>query len=1125
MLRVESTPTTVPVPTGPPPYSDGSGALSSPGQRRAAATARWNHKRLAIVMLTIGVLLTLVSCTGNPADAEQGENPTVISYAGAASRLRGLEPAEVQEQLRDWARTGLASHLELDTARLRDAAYDTVPVRDPAFADLSKQSTGPGRALFDGRGVLHVLVPRGDPYEARTVGLLVDQHQADAGADPLQVQIHHYQIRPDAQTIELTPGKPVSTSEVRSAHGFVTMRVDDTKGLTDFVARTRHLSWLEVRGSELWAGGWNWPTVPAAPLDIEDVSVIQRGYLQPAAESSPGFSLDPGPAQTRDDILAVLPGLRPDLADRLISHDWRGSSFQSADGLEPVVKGALFDHNPAPAALARVGLPSDRTQLWALRNLLAGQPTYSQARYDGRLAGTKVGMTLFYTDHVAKDWAHSGVGTGVPTRAVEGFVSNPVVVTPWSHCPGAETPDLEHGRLWFGQNDSAFAFDGDRVSIGAQATRLFSRSEDNGGTEVEPSFSFGRGMRWWDQHYQAVADYEPQYQRLDQIMRWSGALEWLVSKTQTSLPQLDDAAIRSDLRFKDWYAQHSELKERLQIKFVTPPSATQEAVLTKPSEVSQFCGSLQIYGGVSLGDVIQRKGDRSFDTDLPGSVSRAGLVDETSRFDPATGSGQIKQVSIAGTGNVVDSVQRTLSTTADGGAVVDVVASGRRVAPFGGLKVWRAETAPRQLKVEIAADRGQISQRVTLQGQELGNLVARKYVDKDVDTVTIQWRPGLVDRVRRVLESVQDRLVSQPSAELPLVKDAVLYSYLDGSGRVLDKVGGPGAPWLEITKGLRSPGDELVFRLGAPDPRTGQPQFFQGSLSPRPELPPVDGASPQWIEVTPATGDRSAQVRPTGPPGPDARTVPVATPDGRNSTISQIGDRVRVRIDDPILGLDGTAEGAALLRDFRPIDEATRAAAQTNDGLLRGIPLGKDGADGVALVGADRVTFAAADHLWADRVLRAIGPDPSLPVPLFRIEGGRLLHVDGARLTVLSERRMIRDEVPNTASGGVYFHRSMITVENGVIVADALPRDIAVIVRKAVVTDRPSAESTVAQPDIRLHEGGEWWRLPDSGIGTGSGSAATPSPTPISPGVVPVPSGQILLVCPASAGNSRGCEE
>jgi hypothetical protein len=472
-----------------------------PPSREGSLNYWIDWKRSAIVAIAVGVLLALVGCTASP--GESVDHPFVASYAGAANRLSGMEPAEAQEQLRDWAQTALASHLDLDAARFRDALYDVMPVREAGFTDLSRQSTGSGRALFDGRGVLHVLVPRGDPHESRTIGLLIDQYRSDAGADPQRVQVHHYQIHPDTQTILLTPDKPAPTSEVRSAHGFVTMRVNETAELTDFLARTRHLSWLEVRGSEIWAGGWNWPDVPAAPLDIEDVSVIQRGYLQSAGRH-PGFSLDPGPVQTKEDILAVVPGLRPEWADRLLSRNWNGTPFRSAEGLAAIVDGALYHHNSAPTVLAEVGLPTDSSQLWALDSLLNNHPIYSQARNDGQLEGTKVGMTLFYADKVAKDWV-AGVGTGVPTTAVGGFTPNSGADIPWSHCDGDKDPKRdEYGRLWFGQNDAGFTFAGDRVSIGAQATRLFSRSEENGGTEVEPSFGFGRGMRWWDQHYQGL---------------------------------------------------------------------------------------------------------------------------------------------------------------------------------------------------------------------------------------------------------------------------------------------------------------------------------------------------------------------------------------------------------------------------------------------------------------------------------------------------------------------------------------------------------------------------------------------------------------------------------------------
>ncbi len=1065
---------------------------------------------MVAVWFTVSVLLASVSCTSGPAD--EVENPTVISYAGAASRLNGLEPAEVQEQLRDWARTGLASYLELDTAHFRDAVYDTLPVRDLAFADLSRQSTGPGRALFDGRDVLHLLVPRDDPHAARMIGLLLDQHRSDAGSDPQQVQVHRYEIGSGTQTIGLTHEKPAPTSEVRSANGFVTMRVDETEGLTDFLAQTRHLSWLEVRGSEIWAGGWNWPGVPGAPLDFEDVSVLQRGYLQPASESRPGFSLDPGPPATREDIAAVLPDLRPELADRLIANNWKGSRFDSAEQFTTVVETALLDDKAPPALLAEVGLPSDRTQLWALYLVLAGQQAYSQARYDGGLEGTKVGMTLFYNDFIAKDWVH-GVGTGVPTKAVGGFIPDPEAMIPWSHCAGPG-PQRESGRLWFGQNDSGFAFDDDRVSIGAQATRLFARSDGDGDTEVERSFAFGRGLRWWDQHYQAVADYEPQYQRLDQIMRWSGALDWLTSTTEVTLPHLDDAAIQSDLRFEDWYAQHSELRERSDIEFVTAPSATQEAILTKPSATHQYCGLLRIVGGVSLGDAIQRKSGRTYQADLPVPVRRTGLFNETSRVDPLTGVGRIEQLSIDGSGNVIGSLQRTFSMRADGRAIIDVVAEGRRVIPFGGLKVWRAETAPRQLGVDVAAGRGQVAQRVEFQGHELGELTARKGVDTvPVNTVTVQWRPGWLDRARRGMESIQDRLRSQPAAELPAATDGVLASVQDVSGQVRYKIGGPGDPWLSITKERTAPGEEMVLRSGSPHPETGRPEFFEGRFSQRPELPPVDGGPPRWIEITPATGGQPPRMIAAALPEPNAPTVKVTTPDGATATAFQIGDRAVARADDPILGINGTVEGTALRRDFPRVVEAMRSPTGADHGLLHGVRLGDDG---VALVRGNEVMLAAADHPWAVRMQQVIGPDSAQQAALFHIEGGRLLHVDRSELTVLpgSVQRRGLGEVLNTTSGDMYLHRSMLTVEDGAIVRAALPREENVIVQ---VAERPNAEGAVSQPDIRIHDGAQWWRV--SGTGTTAGPGTGPGSG------VPVPSGQVLLVCPDNDENTPACEQ
>lgn len=1075
------------------------------GRRRRIDGINWG--RQAIVGVTVVALFAGTGCSLMSDPSPEG--PRLISYAGAASQLEGLEPLEAEEQLRDWARTGLASLLEFDTAQLRDATYDTVPVRDPAFTDLAEQPIGPGRSLYDGHGVLHVLAPHDDPHEARTIGLLIDDFRADTGADPERVAIHHYQILPDRLAIELTSGEPAPTADVRAAHGYAEMRVDAAEGLTEFLAQTQHLSLLELRGSEIWAGGWHWPGVPGAQLSFEDVSVLQRGYRRPPSDPTPGFSLDPVPPETIDDLRTALPDVRPELIDRLITDDWQGSPFTSADEFAEAVDYGLFSDDPQRAELLpQLGLPTDRTQLWALYKLLDGRPLYSQARYEGRLQGTEVGMTLFYTDHIAKSWT-TGVGSSVPADAVGGFVPDPAAVIPWSHCEGSEESPSEFGRLWFGQNDSGFTFDDDGVSIGASATRLFARSEGDEGTEVEPSFAFGRGLRWWDQHYLAVADYEPQYHRLDQIMRWSGALEWLVSRGGPVLPQLDDGAIRSDLRFQDWYAANHDLRERAPIAFVAPPSATQEAILARPSETHESCGFRRVVGGVSTGDLIQRKGGRSFDADLPANVRRAGPLDETSAFDPATGAGRITKVSIDDAGQVADTIQRTFSMRVDGRAVIDAVGGGRRVASFGNLKVWRAHTAPRQLTTEIAADAGRVSYGVRFQSLDQGQLTASKV---NASTTTVQWRSGPGDRVRRALESIQDRL-TQPgrAGGPPEPTDGVLYRYDDGTGRPLYEIGDRNRRSLSITDELAPAGEEVVVRLGAPNPADGLPQFYFANLVSRRNL------QDPWIEFTPATSGTPAIARAAAAPGPSARTVRVETADGRPSQIisSQADDRLWVPSDDPILGWSSSPEGAALMRDFSKVEAEMRAAVEANDGLARAVTLGDEGA---AFVYADRVVIAPAGHPWVERVRGAIDPANPERAPPFLIEDGQAFHAEPGALTASGPARRVRLGEAWDGAADLYVRedlRAQLTLEEGVLLPDAVPRRLEVVVREATASESAGSGRSGSRPDAHADQNWRWFRVNGSTVG---GSGGTGGPVP---GSQPA-----LLVCPAQEETDAAeCEE
>ena len=951
--------------------------------------------------------------------------PFTVSYTAAAGRLADVPEAERREQLRDWLRTALAARLNLDIRRYQDAVYDTTPARDEGLADIAVQPNGPGRALFDGRD-LHLLVPSDDRYESRTIGLLLDQHRADHGSDPRNVQIHRYTIDTRTRTIQVRPERPRTPDGLRDEHGYVTMRVDRRDGLRTFLERTRHLSWLERRGKEIWAGGWKWPTGSAPKISLTDVGVLQRGYRDDT-DGTPGFSLDP-----------------------------------------PKNRG---------------GRPVSAT---------AGH--YHQARYIGGLEGTEVGMTLFYTDLIAKQWVN-GIGSGVPDKAVRGFVPDPDAKVPAAHCP-VDGKIAEQGRLWFGQNESGFRFGDRRVDIGARATRLFMRTSAGDGEEVDSSYIFGRGLRWWDRHYQDVADYEPQYARLEQLMRWSAALEWLSSQPDApGLPAEAAGGTGPRLRFQDWYARHDELRERRTFRFVTPSSGRPETLVTGWSKPYRQCGLTAVRGGVTLADVYHRMDDGSWQPRaVPDGSRRAGLFDPASQVDPTTGTGRISQVRLDEDGTVAERLERRISRGDDGSSTVESIGEERKDGSFGELDVWREEGTPRKLQVKRTAGKGGITETIAPEGHTWGRLEA----DAGGGRVVLRWIRGPLERVRLALQSAQDG--SEPA------RDSVLYEY---QGHY--KVGGPGDPWLKITKDLAAPDGELKFRLGTPGPG-GAPEFSVGELHPaspgRPWNPrgPPDG----WLKF-PGEPSKGPMRVAAGPPPDHARKLNVETPDHGKGEIWTDGKHAWARAGDPVTGLGSGPAVAAMLRDFESVAEAWREAERARDGHDRGVPLGGGSADGAALVGADRVLVAPPGHRFAERVREALGSDQARSRPLIGIEAGQPVHHGRGQI--------IRTGRPERMELGELTSRDNVFASERMMQAVASDRDHyaawlprRAMVRVTVVPGVAKVDPKTENPNVladSYREAGRtsspvWRRV------TGPGASVPPvvsgpSPTPTTSSPTPIP--------------------
>ena len=162
--------------------------------------------------------------------------------------------------------------------------------------------------LPDGGKRLHVLIPVGDPYAARSIGTVLDDYRKDTGVDPEKVLIYRYKIDATARQVIMKPEPAQSTQAVREQNGYREMRVDALADLQSFLTQTQHLSRLELRNGQLWAAGWKWPERPRrADHHCRSGRSAARVQNAAAGKSTPtGFSLDPGRPMTVNTLIDLL---------------------------------------------------------------------------------------------------------------------------------------------------------------------------------------------------------------------------------------------------------------------------------------------------------------------------------------------------------------------------------------------------------------------------------------------------------------------------------------------------------------------------------------------------------------------------------------------------------------------------------------------------------------------------------------------------------------------------------------------------------------------------------------------------------------------------------------------------
>lgn len=238
------------------------------------------------------------------------------------------------------------------------------------------------------------------------------------------------------------------------------------------------------------------------------------------------------------------------------------------------------------------------------------------ARYEG-LAGTRVGMTLFYTDLLAKLWQSTDFGYSAPILAVPGFRSAPHQDLPETLLE--ETRKNPNTRIWFGPRATSVSRRSEGRGGDAESSFLFEHrftkiyaagsNPANPGQEVSPNEESRRTIGWWDWHFDEVADYEQEYHRQNQIMKWALVTAGFADGDRVA-KALASHPVRRDLLFASWQAANRRaLRFSEQLPALHAAIPGRECIPILASYPFSSMGSTRVvWGGVST---VQRGAARA----------------------------------------------------------------------------------------------------------------------------------------------------------------------------------------------------------------------------------------------------------------------------------------------------------------------------------------------------------------------------------------------------------------------------------------------------------------------------------------------------------------------------------
>src|SRR5262245_29885196 len=592
--------------------------MKTPRLKMPKLTKKTAIRYLSVVGLAFGLfVIASLFWPKTPVRAAFTEFPEgqkrAISFDLGRETLAAMTRREQLDQMRDWLLYTVVSDAGLTAEEFNQSLFDLPAVRRGYLQPTANFEHGAGRSCYIGDGHIVALVPAGiEPNErADQIAHIADLHRKNIGEKPESLIVFEYDIAFDdlnnEPAAELTRRETINAEELFTGkYNYYEATIGNVADLERFMGQVDDLIYARAEGGPVTVGGRKLRGHKYRGIRVEEIAAVWQSEDKiqrlgnPLKEKIAAFERRWGGqyplAKLLKEQLEAQYKLEEAELKKEIARAQRSGSFANGSGfsLDPAydfaglkkifdqkmgpfcariigpdkvaeVSRALADENVDPLfdALFEISQTS-KPLAKEMEQFVISSFQFQAARYDGDLKGTEVGMALFYTDLLAKLWALDFLESA-PGAYVDDFRPIPDVTV--SPIYKKEMEELSRTRLWFGPQDKGFqvADNGKSLLFAHTATRIYAASANSlqPGKESEPNAQSAAFLGWWDNHYEEVARYEPEYQRLNQIMKWSLLIGWLNENNQgQQLGFLRGVEVKRDNWFPDWAKRRPDLRFR-----------------------------------------------------------------------------------------------------------------------------------------------------------------------------------------------------------------------------------------------------------------------------------------------------------------------------------------------------------------------------------------------------------------------------------------------------------------------------------------------------------------------------------------------------------------------------------